>query len=66
VEDVDRCKKLLNFPLHASPFEHQGSPIGAEGVLHIGGHYLLRPEVYQGNLKGFVQFRKFIPGEYLA
>lgn len=54
-DDLERFRKLLGSPIHASPFEHQGValPKRANPV----------ELATQANFRGFGQFRKFIPGE---
>ncbi len=55
-EDVDLFVRLAGEqPIHASPLEHQATPVAG----------VLKGELsrYQGNLKGFAQFRKLVPGE---
>lgn len=52
--DVGTFLKLAaSKPVHASPLEHQARPAG----LNTG---------FQGNLSGFQQFRKFVPGERIG
>lgn len=55
-EAVDRtCERLVGAaPVHASPFEHQGTPNGDVG-----------PSLC-GNLPGWVQLRKLLPAERAA
>lgn len=49
-KDVKLYDRLVgSVPLHASPAEHQASPVAHNGELR-----------YQGNLKGFKQFRKIL------
>lgn len=66
-ENTDLCDRLLGSePLHASPAEHQATPdqmVLQGSVLacytdwkHPGEH---------GNLKGFRQYRKMLPNEYV-
>lgn len=53
--DLDRYLRLAgSTPLHASPLEHQARVA-----------YDVEPDWVQGNLKGFAQFRKFVPFEAL-
>lgn len=59
--DADREKvartlaKLAGVPLHASPYEHQATPMrtGEVSLEHL-----------RSNLRGWVQLRKLIPGEF--
>lgn len=51
-------------PVHASPFEHQGTPIEnkldwweTEGTTHIDKY----EDVWSGNFNGFIQHRQLIP-----
>ncbi|AXQ68311.1 putative thymidylate synthase [Caulobacter phage CcrBL10] len=49
--DVGTFLKLAGSqPVHASPLEHQARPAGLNSQ-------------FQGNFRGFQQFRKFVPGE---
>lgn len=52
-DDIKRFRKLVpnDDPLHASPLEHQATPLDGYD------------ESRQGNFKGFAQFRKFIHDE---
>jgi thymidylate synthase ThyX len=55
-EDMIRFKSLvpesISLPMHASPLEHQARPLSR-----------FDSPTLQGNLDGFVQFRKLLPGE---
>lgn len=65
----DIYKRLVESkPMHASPFEHQATPMthpnldymgemGDEGATHHDGKY-----VWSGNLRGWIQNRQLIPG----
>lgn len=58
IEDVDRSGKLLlGDRIHASPFEHQGMALRKNSRVF---------QPYQGNYRGYAQFRKFIPNEYIT
>ncbi len=76
-EDLGLFAKLVeNQPIHASPTEHQATP------MNIGGKYInnMNPvtweqgvtsmdkegNLYSGNLLHFIQFRKLIPGETIT
>jgi hypothetical protein len=57
---------------HASAFEHQGRPMWAGYLVsephpstweHGVSHMSADGNLWSGNLKGFIQFRKLIPGE---
>lgn len=66
-EDVELYGKLVGAqPLHASPSEHQGTP-DARGIPEyadqLGGWMHQREH---GNLVGWRQFRKMLPGEACA
>lgn len=66
-EDMALYRRLLSsVPLHASPAEHQASPdknvqFNLDGTPHEEIMWA-RPELH-GNLTGWCQFRKMIPGE---
>ena len=65
-EDLDLCDRLIGSrPLHASPFEHQGTPDtlipGARGK---PAHWH-SPQLH-GNLVGWIQHRKLIEKEFLS
>ena len=76
-EDLGLFAKLVeDQPIHASPTEHQATP------MNIGGKYVnnMNPvtweqgvtsmdkegNLYSGNLLHFIQFRKLIPGETIT
>lgn len=49
-EDLALCEQLAGArPFHASPFEHQATPMGSQADFP-----------YQGNFRGWVQYRKVI------
>lgn len=50
-------------PMHLGPLEHQATPDAFRSMPHEG--YWEHPELH-GNLPGWVQFRKTIPGEAVA
>jgi hypothetical protein len=51
--------------LHASPLEHQGTPIPViDGIWPDGvTHQDRRGQYWSGNLRGFIQYRKMLPNE---
>lgn len=55
-KDIELYEKLVgSTPLHASPAEHQASP-------DPSGRYAHK----YGNLKGWIQYRKTLPNEYIT
>lgn len=62
-DDLKLYDRLLaSVPLHASPAEHQASPDHWDGDgAHGGGRW--RAKRHHGNLRGWVQYRKTLPGE---
>ena len=62
-QDLDLYQRLVGAqPLHASPTEHQATPDWLEsGMLAEGWQ---NPQEH-GNLIGWRQFRKMLPGEYI-
>jgi hypothetical protein len=58
-DDMRLYNDLIGPPMHASPFEHQAVP-----DLYFGpyGQVWQHPELH-GNLEGFIQYRKMLPGE---
>jgi thymidylate synthase ThyX len=65
-------KQLIeSVPAHASPIEHQATPMATEvmyrfepetwqeGVTHVSA----KSDLWSGNLRGWIQFRKMIPTE---
>lgn len=72
-QDLELYQRLVGAqPLHASPTEHQATPDCRHEVIistedgEQGEHAdeWARPEQH-GNLKGWRQFRKMLPGEYI-
>ncbi len=68
----DIFDKLINsVPMHASPVEHQATPMNTSsmcyfepetwepGVTHVSAN----GDLWSGNLRGWIQFRKLIPNE---
>ncbi|UPW35938.1 FAD-dependent thymidylate synthase domain-containing protein [Pseudomonas phage EM] len=55
-------------PVHASPFEHQATPIKkSEGFRQPGvTHIDYQGNMWSGNFKGFVQHRQLIPGHVVT
>lgn len=84
-EDLGLYAKLVEEqPVHASPTEHQATPMEVHSYSHTSkdgvNHYLNKPNdpltwedgishmdkhqnLYSGSLKGWIQYRKLIPGE---
>ena len=76
-DSLEKAHKIFHqliesVPAHASPVEHQATPMDmmqvsayepenwkALGVSHMDGNY----SFWSGNLRGWVQFRKLIPNE---
>lgn len=52
-------------PAHASPVEHQATPISAWNTLENMGisHQDRLGQLWSGNFRGWIQYRKTIPGE---
>lgn len=52
-------------PAHASPVEHQATPIGTDYTIqHTGiSHQDKLGQLWSGNFRGWIQYRKLIPGE---
>ena len=65
-QDLDLYQRLVGAqPLHASPTEHQATPdILVERGFSVNQLNWERLEQH-GNLKGWRQFRKMLPGEYI-
>ena len=65
-QDLDLYQRLVGAqPLHASPTEHQATPdIKTKGDFE-GYGVRWANEQEHGNLKGWRQFRKMLPGEYI-
>lgn len=76
-EDLALYTKLVgDQPIHASPTEHQATPM-TYGKAHVNNMNPATWEngvssmdregnLYSGNLQGWVQFRKLIPGEFIS
>jgi hypothetical protein len=61
-DDIKLYDRLVGaVPLHASPCEHQATPDSLQ-VNNFGKGCWRSPELH-GNLVGFVQYRKTLPGE---
>jgi hypothetical protein len=69
-DSVDKARKIFaqlieSQPCHASPVEHQATPMfrpdsfADQGTTHLDR----KGQAWSGNLRGWVQFRKLIPGE---
>ncbi|WBQ32501.1 thymidylate synthase [Erwinia phage Kuerle] len=62
-EDLKLYNRLLgSAPLHASPAEHQATPDTKSYSTDYGGE-LWDNESLHGNFRGWIQFRKTLPGE---
>lgn len=62
-EDVALYDRLVaSAPLHASPAEHQATPDRRSCNTWHSGYDWERPELH-GNLRGWMQYRKILPGE---
>lgn len=73
-EDLALFDRLVGAqPLHASPAEHQATPDEPAIQEVYGGHGtvvevpagFVRPDLH-GNLRGWIQYRKMLPGEFVA
>ncbi len=65
-EDLKLYDRLVGAqPLHASPAEHQATPDTFERTDTIGGARWWHPDQH-GNLDGWCQYRKMLPGEAVA
>lgn len=73
-QDLALYEKLVgSTPLHASPAEHQAKPdcVKTETPMGYGfkdwsyGDVWVNPKLH-GNLRGYVQYRKCLPNEYVA
>jgi len=69
-DSFDKAKKIYeqliaSQPCHASPVEHQATPMyRSDSFADLGTTHLDRAnQAWSGNLRGWVQFRKLIPGE---
>lgn len=66
-KDIELFQKLLvNTPLHASPAEHQATPDTLLDVV-VDGHQTIRytHQHQHGNFRGWRQFRKMLPNEWV-
>lgn len=67
-DSLDKAKSIMaklieSEPVHASPVEHQATPIGGGGFQQVGVTHVDRDgSFWSGNFKGFVQHRQLIPG----
>ncbi len=66
-EDLDLCNRLAGaHPIHASPFEHQATPMrkgegfAQEGVSHIDRY----GDCWSGNFNSWIQYRKVIEDQF--
>jgi hypothetical protein len=60
--ELKRYELLVgSHPMHASPAEHQAKP--DEVHTYAGNTPIWRTPQWHGNLKGWIQFRKTLPGE---
>ena len=69
-DSVEKARKIFaqlieSQPCHASPVEHQATPMfRSDSFADKGTTHMDRDgKAWSGNLKGWVQFRKLIPGE---
>ena len=69
-DSVDKARKIFaqlieSQPCHASPVEHQATPMFRPDTFADTGttHLDRQGQAWSGNLRGWVQFRKTIPGE---
>ena len=75
-DSFDKAKKIydqliLSEPVHASPIEHQATPMDVDsmcrfepdtwqpGVTHVSAN----SDLWSGNLRGWIQYRKLIRNE---
>lgn len=81
LKDLDLFERLLvSQPVHASPAEHQATPMAIPSIVHLkDGWDNFHPDTWQegithvdkygkfwsANLQGWVQHRKLIPNEFL-
>jgi hypothetical protein len=64
-EDLEQAKQMLEeYPMHASPFEHQALRYAGGTASHFMGRLALPTE--HTAVAHFMQFRKVLPGEFLA
>ena len=59
-KEMERAESLLTFPMHASPFEHQATPLNRTV---LGGFDFFGMPNEWSNLIGWHQFRKMLPNE---
>jgi thymidylate synthase ThyX len=68
-EDIALFEKLVVAqPLHASPAEHQGTPMYCNGSFHTTSGedmYVYKDEHLGGNFTGWIQYRKTLDGEFI-
>lgn len=73
-DSVEKAQKIFaqlieSQPCHASPVEHQATPMDMDAILDrwqkTDGvtHQDRTGQLWSGNLRGWIQFRKLIPGE---
>lgn len=69
-DSVEKARKIFaqlieSQPCHASPVEHQATPMfRPDSFADLGTTHLDRAgQAWSGNLRGWIQFRKLIPGE---
>lgn len=69
-DSVEKARKIFSQliesqPCHASPVEHQATPMFRPDTFADAGttHIDRKGQAWSGNLRGWVQFRKTIPGE---
>lgn len=68
-EDFALHERLLAAqPLHASPAEHQATPLKSNGayIVNEETRYAYVAEHTSGNLVGWQQYRKTLEGEFVA
>ena len=75
-DSVEKAQKIFqqlieSEPCHASPVEHQATPMDVDsisryepetwedGITHVSAN----SDLWSGNLRGWIQFRKLVPGE---
>lgn len=64
-KDLDLFERLLvSQPLHASPAEHQATPDGQYNNMGGGNEQWKHPHEH-GNFRGWRQFRKMLPNEFV-
>ena len=72
-DSVEKAQKIFqqlieSQPCHASPVEHQATPMDVDNIEQwekVDGitHCDRQHQFWSGNLRGWIQFRKLIPGE---